>query len=232
MESLRSSRAFKLLLRGLAVLLAFPLLYFAAALAGGLVPANRGWDQPEQGVKIFIRSNGVHTWVMVPTVAAGIDWRPLAPAAHIRDPRYAGDYIAIGYGNREFYLNTPTWSDLSPRTALAAAFGSGPALVHVEHAWYPEALPHQRPILLSEDAYRKLAARLRESFAFDAQGQTQPLIGRGYGPADIFYEANGHYNDYRTCNEWTGEVLRAAGVRTGVWTPLSQSIMWRIGGEG
>jgi hypothetical protein len=52
-------------------------------------------------------------------------------------------------------------------------------------------------------------------------------MGRGYGPADIFYEGRGRYNAYRTCNEWTGEALRTAGVRTGVWTPLSQSIMLR-----
>jgi hypothetical protein len=54
------------------------------------------------------------------------------------------------------------------------------------------------------------------------------LIGRGYGPDDIFYEANGGYSFILTCNEWTGRALRQAGVRTGLWTPLNQSIMWRL----
>ena len=218
--------ALKHLLRGIAVLLAFPLLYFTAALVGMLVPANPGWQEAERGITIFVRTNGVHTWLMVPADAAGVDWRPLAPAAHIRDPRYAGSYMAIGYGNRDFYLNTPTWGDLSPRTALAAAFGRGPSLVHVEHEWSPpRANSYQRPIVLSVGEYRKLAAHIRRSFELDAQGRTIPLIGRGYGPADVFYEGRGLYNAYRTCNEWTGEALRAAGVRTGVWTPLSESIM-------
>lgn len=225
-------RAMKIALRLFAALILFPLLYFAGALLGGLIPANAGWQEADRGVTIFVRTNGVHTWLMVPTTAAGIDWRPIAPAHHIEDPRYASNYLAIGYGNRDFYLNTPTWADLSPRTAVAAAFGRGPSLVHVEHEHDPVPNEWQKPLTLSEDEYRKLAAHIRQSFEFDAFGHTIPLIGRGYGPSDIFYEARGRYNAYRTCNEWTGEALRAAGIRTGVWTPLSQSIMTRLGGEG
>ena len=55
-----------------------------------------------------------------------------------------------------------------------------------------------------------------------------PLIGRGYGWSDTFYESRRAYHFVRTCNEWTGEALRTAGVRMGVWTPAEQSIMWRM----
>ena len=55
-----------------------------------------------------------------------------------------------------------------------------------------------------------------------------PLIGRGYNDWDMFYEANGGYSFVLTCNEWTGRALRHAGIRTGLWTPLEQSIMWRL----
>jgi len=223
-------RWLKKALIAIGAVLALPLAYFAAALVGGLIPANPGWHQAQSGITIFVRTNGVHTWIMVPKVAAGIDWRSLAPASHIRDPRYDGDYLAIGYGNREFYLNTPDWADLSPRTALAAAFGRGPSLVHVEHEWNPRADEYQRPLILSLAEYRRLAEHIRASFELDSLGRSKPLLGRGYGPADIFYEADGRYNAYRTCNEWTGEALRAAGVRTGVWTPFSESIMLRLGG--
>jgi uncharacterized protein (TIGR02117 family) len=219
----------KALLKALGVLVAVPLLYFGTALIGGLIPANAGWREAQGGVRIFIRTNGVHTWIMVPKAAAGIDWRRIAPPEHIDDIRYArGNYLAIGYGNRDFYLNTPTWGDLSPRTALAAAFGGGPSLIHVEHEHDPRPNEYQQPITLSADQYRRLAAHIAQSFDL-AGGRSKPLIGRGYGPADVFYEAEGTYNAYRTCNEWTGEALRAAGVRTGLWTPLSQSIMWRLG---
>jgi uncharacterized protein (TIGR02117 family) len=168
---------------------------------------------------------------MVPAEAAGVNWHPLAPPAHLREPARAGPYLAIGYGNRNFYLDTPTWADLSLPTALSAAFGQGPGLVHVEHEPIPRPDADHRPITLSKDQYRRLAAHIRASFDIDAQGRSRPLLGHGYGPVDVFYEARGSYNAYRTCNEWTGEVLRRAGVKTGLWTPLSESIMWRLGGE-
>ena len=44
----------------------------------------------------------------------------------------------------------------------------------------------------------------------------------------MFYEAVGPYSAFYTCNSWTGRALREAGVKTGLWTPLSQSIMWRF----
>lgn len=223
-------RTLKALSKAAAILLALPSLYFAAALIGGLVPANAGWQEAQRGIPIFVRTNGVHTWIMVPKVAAGVDWRPIARPEHIRDDRYArGNYLAIGFGNRDFYLNTPSWADLSPRTAIAAAIGGGPSLVHVEHEHDPRPNEYQQRIILSVPEYQKLSAHLRASFDL-SEGGPKPLLGRGYGRADIFYEARGPYNAYRTCNEWTGEALRAAGVRTGIWTPLSQSIMLRLGG--
>jgi uncharacterized protein (TIGR02117 family) len=197
--------------------------------AGGIIPANPGWQEPEEGVRLFIRTNGVHTWIMVPKVTAEMDWRPWAPGEHIRDPRYAaGDYVAIGYGNRQFYLEVPTWADLDARTALLAAFGQGRSLIQMEHVWRPEADEWQRPLVVTREEYRRLVRFLAASFERDARGRTVPLIGRGYGPADVFYEARGDYTAARSCNEWTGEALRAAGVRTGVWTPLSWSILRRL----
>ena len=212
----------------LGALLAPLLLYCVAALVGGLVPANAGWVEPRDGVTIFVRTNGVHTWIMVPTVSPDMDWRPFAPAGHIRDPRYAGNYLAMGYGNREFYLNTPRWADLRPRTAFAAAFGRGRSLMHVEHEWNPRVLDYQKRLVLTRDQYRRLTRHIAGNFDVDATGRTMPLLGRGYGPADVFYEARGPYNAFFTCNEWTGEALRAAGVRMGIWTPFAQSIMLRL----
>jgi uncharacterized protein (TIGR02117 family) len=225
----RLERAKRWLAFALAVLLAIPFTYLDAALVLGLLPANPFWSQAEQGVTIFIRTNGVHTWIVMPKVSETIDWRPYAPPAHLADPRYgAASHIAVGYGNRQFYLDTPTWADLSPSTAFWAMAGSGPTLLHVEHIHHPEPDEITRPIVLRPEEYRRLAAFIAARFHRGADGRPVPLLGRGYGPSDIFYEANGGYSFVMTCNEWTGRALRHAGVRTGLWTPLEQSIMWRL----
>jgi uncharacterized protein (TIGR02117 family) len=222
-------RALRIFGYSAAIVLAIPLLYWFAALVLAVIPANPGWHEAKQGVRIFVRTNGVHTWIMVPKVTEEMDWRPLVPGEHLRDPRWGnGNYVAIGYGNRQVYLNTPTWADLSLRDAFAAVIGSGDSLVHADHDNDPQPSDIQRPIMLDHAQYARLVGFIRATFRSDAAGRTIPLLGRGYGNSDMFYEAVGSYNAFYTCNSWTGQALRTAGVRTGVWTPLSESIMWRL----
>jgi uncharacterized protein (TIGR02117 family) len=218
------------LLRGVAGIVSIPLFYLLAALFLGLVPANVAFHEAgADGVTIFILSNGVHTWIVMPKVNPDMDWRLYAQPQHLRDPRWGNaDHVAIGYGNRDFYLNTPTWGDLTVRRAFSAFFGGGPTLLHLIHIDHPQAGSDQRPIRISHDQYRRLAGFIQQRFRLDGGGRPIPLIGRGYGPDDMFYEANGGYSFVLTCNEWTGRALRQAGVRTGLWTPLNQSIMWRL----
>ena len=188
----RAKRALKILLGVVALVLAVPATYFLAALILGLIPANAGWSEAERGVPIFVRTNGIHTWIMMPKVNAIMDWRPYVPPEHLRDARYGrGNYIAVGYGNRDFYLETPTWGDLELHTAISALAGRGPSLLHVEHEHEPRASEWQRPITLRPDEYRRLAAFIRARFRLGPDGRTKPLIGRGYNDWDMFYEANG-----------------------------------------
>lgn len=209
---------------------ALPVLYLLVAAILGAVPANVAWREPQQGIAIFVRTNGVHTWIVMPKANAAIDWSGFAPGAHLADPRWGrGNHVAIGYGDRDFYLNTPTWGDLSPRTAFAALFGgSGGTLLHVEHDHNPRPDPWTRRIKVTPDQYRRLVRFIAARFRLDGEGRTVPLLGRGYNANDMFYEANGGYSFVLTCNEWTGRALRAAGIRTGLWTPFAQSVMWRL----
>lgn len=206
-----------------------PLVYFLLALILGAIPANVSWREPPQGITIFVRSNGVHTWIVMPKTNRYMDWAPYAPGEHLRDPRWGnGNYVAIGYGNREFYLNTPTWGDLSLRTAAAAMLGQGPTLLHVEHDNNPHADQWQHAIKVTPAQYQRLVGFIRGRFRLDVQGRTIPVLGRGYNTNDMFYEANGGYSAILTCNEWTGRALRIAGIRMGLWTPLEQSVIWRF----
>lgn len=197
------------------------LLYAAAGLIGGALPVNADRRPPSRGIMVFVESNGVHTGIVVPKVAAGIDWRDMARPEHLADPRYgAHPYLSFGWGDRAFYLETPTWGDVKPSTVLAAAFGSGDTLVHLDHLPRPAPTDDVRALLLSPTEYHRLAAFIRATVA------DRPRRHPGYGPYDAFYTGRGRYSVARTCNSWTGEALAHAGVRVGRWTPFPATVMW------
>ncbi len=195
--------------------------YVAAGLIGGAIPTNANWHAPSQGIEIFVETNGIHTGLIVPKVAAGVDWRGIARPSDIADPRYAArSHLAIGWGERAFYLGTPTWADIKLSTTLHAATGSDDTLVHIEHVAPPTPNADQRVIILRPAEYRRLATFVRASL-----NGARPAHRYGYGRHDAFYVGRGRYDAVRTCNAWTGRALRNAGVRVGWWTPFSNSVM-------
>jgi uncharacterized protein (TIGR02117 family) len=198
-------------------------LYVLAGIGGSLIPSNADWEEPENGILLYVHDNGVHTGLVLPRENAVADWSDLVRPEDLADPRYASDHLLFGWGDRAFYLETPTWGDLRPSTALTALFGSEASLVHVDHVATPHEADDMRPLRVTPDQYRRIAGAIRAQFALDENGRSQPVPG--YGPADIFYEAHGRYNAIRTCNEWTGAILRDAGVRIGAWTPFNFSVM-------
>ncbi|WP_176501258.1 TIGR02117 family protein [Sphingomonas sp. HMP9] len=194
--------------------------YAVAGLIGGSIASNRAWRAPAEGVHIFVESNGVHTGIVVPKIAAGVDWRTIARAADLSDPRYAGyDHLSIGWGEKTFYLETPTWADVKLRTVAAAATGSTRTLMHVDHVPLPSARDDVREIVVTPQQYRRLSAYMTASFRANGAHYA------GYGPYDAFYDANGRYSAIHTCNSWTGDALRYAGVRVGAWTPFPVTVM-------
>lgn len=213
--------AMKWIRRAALILLLLLCAYVLAGLIGGAVPVNRGWRETrEPGVRIYLEDNGVHTDLVLPVAAAGVDWRDLVRPEHVRDPRFgAYRHLAFGWGDRDFYMRTPTWWDVNPLLVARAAIGGKASVMHI--SWEPEPQRGRavRSITLRPEEYRRLTAFVRASFADD------PGHAHGYFGNDVFYTAKGHYSAYGTCNEWTGAALRAAGLRMGAWTPFAVSVM-------
>lgn len=212
------------LTKALLALAAVPALYLLAALIGSLVPVNRGWEEPERGTTVYLRSNGIHIDIVMPAVAEGLDWRPLLPQRDFRQAPANPRWFAFGAGERRVYLETPTWWDLSPRTAWAALAG-GERVMHVERVG--RLGPELSAIRLRPEEYRRLWAAVRAQFDLDAAGRPQRIAHPGYGADDAFYEGRGTASAFATCNSWVADQLRLAGVRTSLWTPFPEGLMWR-----
>lgn len=200
------------------------LLLLAAAFLLGPRLVRNADAVPGGDITIYVRSNGVHTDIVMPKRAASLDWGRLLPADHVRWPERAGDWVAIGTGERRTFLETPRWRDIRLPTVAGAIFG-GELLLHVEHLREPGAGSRTRALRLGADQYRRLATAVALDFARNGRGRARPLPGTGYGPRDTFYLARGRYDALRNCNQWTADRLAGAGVRVGGWTPLAPSLL-------
>jgi uncharacterized protein (TIGR02117 family) len=210
--------------RLLTVLLALPALYLAAALTGSLIPVNADWTEPKQGTTVYLADNGIHSDLILPVETEGLDWRPLFPAGDFASVDANSDWIAFGAGDEDVYLNTPSWWDLTPRTAWSAVIG-GKRVMHVEYV--PGINVEVREIRLRPEEYRRLWTAVRADFALDSRGRPQRIDHPGYGPKDAFYRAVGRASAFRTCNSWVADKLRLAGVKTSLWPPFEQGLLWR-----
>ncbi len=127
-------RGLGIIAAALGVPLAAAAIYFAVAFALVLVPANP--LQPERAdsakaVEAYVIAYAAHTDLVLPVTSAIIDWKSQFPLADfVQIPPDAG-YVAIGWGDREFYLNTPEWKDLTVSRALGAMLGVHGTLLHV-----------------------------------------------------------------------------------------------------
>ena len=217
-------RKFSWLKRITVGLLAIPALYLVAALLGAIVPVNASWREPAQGITIYIADNGVHADLVLPAIAEGLDWRPLVPRADFANVPVDAQWIAFGAGERRVYLETPTWADLSLKTAAVALTG-GERVMHVE--WVHNPAYSAREVRLTPEQYRRLWASIRAGFRLDEMGKPIRIDHPGYGPRDAFYEGVGKANAIHTCNQWAAGRLRLAGVKTPLWSPFVNGLTWR-----
>jgi uncharacterized protein (TIGR02117 family) len=77
---------------------------------------------------------------------------------------------------------------------------------------------------ISHEQYRRLVDHVLGSFRRDEGGRFSRIEQGAYGANDAFYHAHGSYHALNTCNCWVGRGLKAAGVRTGWFTPLPRTV--------
>jgi uncharacterized protein (TIGR02117 family) len=212
----------------LRALIAWPLLalglYMVAALIGSLMPVNSKWQNSQHGYEVYLHDNGIHLSIIVPRKQHLNNLEGVFPSAHLPGNQRAGEYLMFGWGDRDFYLNTPTWRDLSSRHALNAFVGSGETLLHVDHL---EALPNSvTKLTVEHEAFQTILSEIVLTVNANASAPTPAPI-KGYGSSDVFYPARGaDYSALYTCNNWVSDILAKARIRTGRWTPLPFGVMW------
>ncbi|MBD2768920.1 TIGR02117 family protein [Hymenobacter sp. BT664] len=204
-------------------------LYLAAAFVLGRIPVAKTQPNAPADVLVFVHTNGVHTDIVVPVKTPQQDWSQLLPFRNIPSRDTTLRYLAFGWGDKGFYLYTPTWADLKFRTAFVAAFWLGSSAMHTTYLPAPTPGPDTVPLHLSRAEYARLIAYIQDSFRYDAAGHVQHIQGHSYGPNDAFYEARRVYSFLYTCNTWTNNALKACGQKACLWTPSDRGILYHYG---
>jgi uncharacterized protein (TIGR02117 family) len=204
-------------------------IFYAAFVLLGYITINHDYQVPSESdrVIIFVRSNEIHTDLVLPLndPQSDIDWRAFFPAEHFRDDIRQARYVALGWGERVFYMQTPTWQEAKIGSVCGALFLPSESVLHVEFLSFAGADTWTREVHVSRAQYETLVEHIQTTLRHNKHQRPISAGETTYGSSDHFYEARGSYHMFNTCNQWTGRALQRAGVPTGIWTPLKDQVL-------
>jgi uncharacterized protein (TIGR02117 family) len=208
------------LLTGLFTLLVSLFVYTAIGQIAYISPESNNYKELE----VVIRSNGFHTDIIMPVKTDFYNWSQFLDTSDLSISNQY-NYVAIGWGDKGFYLKTPSWNDLTVSTIFKALFVPSSAVMHVEFLEKRTKINEQNlSIKLSASQYNDLVIYIKSSFKID-QKKPELITGYSYFGTDQFYEAKGSYHLFETCNSWTNGALKSARVKTAVWAIFPDAAM-------
>ncbi len=111
-------------------IIAFVLLYLLCAWSLSRLTVDKEAGQ-RNDMAIYIKTNGVHTDIVVPIKNELLDWSKEVKFANTHLPDTTTmKWLAMGWGDKGFYLQTPNWSDLKFSVAFNAMFALSTTAIH------------------------------------------------------------------------------------------------------
>ncbi|WP_428491025.1 DUF2459 domain-containing protein [Rhodopila sp.] len=153
---------------------------------------------------IYVIGRGWHTDIGLPVAALG------PPLAMLAKGLPGVRFLTFGFGERQFVVNRET----SVGAMLAALLPSPSALLMTALAATPEQAFGRRNVVVlhvSGLTVRRIQDRIWRELDLSPSGR--PLrLAEGPYPGSVFYAARTTYDGLYTCNTWTAETLRGAGL--------------------
>ena len=78
--------------------------------------------------------------------------------------------------------------------------------------------------MITQKDYQDLVTYITDSFQYDQGKKVLWIQNQSYGKYDAFYEAQGKYSLFYTCNTWANNALKAAHQKAALWTPYDKGI--------
>lgn len=198
-------------------LLLIPIIYILIALILTIITIDRINENQVLDQSIYLNTNGVHLSIVIPK--KDIDSLLISGINREKSDKY----ISFAWGDENFYLNTPTWSDLTISNAFNALFLKSSTLMHINrYKWIGDDWVE---VNISQTELEKLNAYILNSFQTDANGNKIILKNQGYSSTDDFYKAKGSYSCLKTSNTWVNSGFKEIGLKACLWTPFDFGLL-------
>ena len=205
-------KVIKKIVKWIIVIILIPIVYLLVSLILTYIPINNGEESSEKDKSIYLNSNGVHLNIIIPK--DHLNSKLLDGLKHFKND----EYFSFGWGDKNFYLNTPTWSDLSFTIACQALFFKSSTLIHL--ARYSAAKNDWVEIKVNQNQLDKINQYINKTFYFDSLNKKVLLNSKAYSYNDDFYEAIGSYSCFKTSNSWVNSGLKESDIKACLWTPF------------
>lgn len=197
--------------------LLIPIAYIIVSLILTAITIDRKADNKISDKSIYLSTNGVHLYIVLPV--KNMDSLLLSGIKHSA----TDNYLSFGWGDENFYMNTPTWGDLTFNNAFSALFLKSTTLLHINR--YKQKYSDWVEIKLNEPELQKMNAYLQNTFETDKNGLKIILENKGYSSTDDFYKSKGSYSCFKTCNSWVNTGFRESGLKSCLWTPFDFGLL-------
>jgi uncharacterized protein (TIGR02117 family) len=200
--------------------------YLLASFSCKYITVNNDYVVPQTGIEVFIVSNGVHADICLPIIKDDNIWEAYFTTESFSTLHENPEYISFGWGDKGFYLDTPTWADLTLKTAVKAAFLPSKTAIHVTYVEQKPILSENvKSFIVTKETFRKIQNYIKAYVSLKVDRSQIIDCCRYPNVHDNFYEAEGSYHMFRTCNVWTNQVLIESGIKTSIWTPFDSGIL-------
>lgn len=218
-------RMLLIILKILGILIGIVVVYVAAGYFLPFIEVSDKDDGQKKEIPVYIYTNGVHTDIVMPVKNDLYNWSAKIPFSNTKSKETDYNYVGIGWGDKGFYLDTPTWADLKFSTAFKAAFWLSESAMHCSYYKTMKEGDDCKRIMISKNQYKDLVRFVDDKFDKDANGSYVLVPTNAvYGNNDAFYDAKGKYSFLDTCNTWANNALKAAGQKAAWWTPSDYGI--------
>ncbi|SKB68520.1 conserved hypothetical protein [Salegentibacter holothuriorum] len=219
-------QGFRYLLKLLLVLLSPVIFYLVIALIGSTIPVNSHSTPKNTEIEIYLYKQDMHTDILLPVNTKVISWDSIFKPEHSLSNPQNSEFIGFGWGDLNFYRNTPQWEDLKLNVAFKALFLRSQSALHTRFYQKIPVSENLVKISVSEDQYKKLSEYILETVNAENKREIPPVSGLHYYRDDAFYLAKTSFNLFKTCNTWTNSALKASGLKACLWTPFPQGIFY------